>query len=93
MPSKFEKAQKAMLKVRDAKNRAWSRYAEKNAEFTARCRDYLKAAGWIEESRYDGRCSWKHVYKRPTGSTWHTLRGALEAERKRQVKARRKRGA
>ena len=57
-------------------------------------RDYLLDAGWVEETRYDGSNrgywgSFVRVYRRPKGTRWHTLRGALLEQKKRDRKVER----
>jgi hypothetical protein len=84
------RAKAQLLRARDRKNAARNQWSKRCDEFQLACRDYLKAEGWIEESRYDGSMRWVRAYRRPTGTTWHTLNGALEAQKRRERKARKK---
>jgi len=83
-----------MEKALERKENAWRRYSEINEGYLVRARAYLKSEGWVEESRYDGNSvmfgSVQRVYRRPTGSRWHTLRGALERQRTLGRRARKK---
>lgn len=84
----------AMEKADERKEAAYRCYEDANWTYLDRARIYLKAEGWVEESRYDGNGgmfgSIQRVYRRPTGSRWHTLRGALEKQRRRARQARKK---
>ena len=86
----WDRVLKCRDKLNDLSNKSWSeRRKQREAE-----RQFLLARGWVSESRYDGEGrnrfgTYTHVYKRPTGSTWHTQRGALEMERKRSKRKKR----
>ena len=77
-----DKAQARMLVARARADAATERARDLYFGYQAAARVYLKAEGWIEESRYDGPRSWERVYRRPTGSRWHTMRGALEQQKR-----------
>ena len=82
------KAREAVRRAHDRKERASGVWGSATRDYWSKVRAYLKLEGWVEETRYNGThgMMWEHVYKRPTGSVWHTTRGALEAQRKRAKK-------
>lgn len=87
-PKKISRARGAVRKAEDALEGLNHRFHEARNRLRERQRDYVKACGWVEESRYHGSGgvfgSWQYVYALPGGSRWHTLRGAIQTENKRQ---------